>query len=84
MYFSLYKGFLSFSDVKAVSAEQLTSAIADKKFYLIALIIPLVINLLFGHKIFGFRKFRIPAKISLLVIAVLIQLIAINVVNASK
>lgn len=84
LYFSLYKGFLSFSNANPVSAQQLAGAVNDKKFYLIALIIPLLVNLLFGHRIFGFRKFKISAKIALLAVAVLIQLIAINVVNVSR
>ncbi|MCH5304168.1 MAG: hypothetical protein J1E41_04835 [Ruminococcus sp.] len=84
IYFNIFKSFFSFSQALTVTQEQVLNAINDRKIYLIAIIIPFVINLLIGHRIFLFHKIRIPAKISLILVAVLVQLIAITTVSISK
>lgn len=84
IYFSVFKRFFSFSHTSALTAQQITDAIIDRKFYLIAIIIPFIFNLLIGHKIFSFQKLRFPAKITLVLVAVLIQLIGLTMVSISK
>lgn len=76
--------FLSFSFTALLAFEKILNAIIDKGLYCAAIIIPFVINLLFGHKIFGFKKFRIPAKLTVIVIAIIIQIAVIGAVNLTK
>lgn len=83
-HFSVYKSFFSFSCRSVLTYEQLLNAINDKKLFIIMFIIPFIINLFIGHKLFKFKKLRIPAKLSLIALAVLIQLITVNVTIASK
>lgn len=76
--------FLSFSFKVFLPAEQIVNAIVDKSFYCAAVIIPFVINLLFGHKIFGFRKYKIPAKLTLIIIAIIAQVAVLSVINHAE
>lgn len=81
MYYDIFKSFFTFSSFKSFSPGQFINALSDVKFYLIALIIPFVFNFLFGHKIFGFRRYRLSAKITVILLAVIIQIAAISAVN---
>lgn len=81
VYFNIYKTFFSFSAFISFSPEQFINALVNEKFYVIALIIPFFFNLLFGHRIFGFRRYRLSAKITVIFLAVIIQFAAISAVN---
>ncbi len=73
-YFRSFGSFLTVSSAKAISPEQIVSATVDKGFYALAIALPFLFNLLFGHKIFGFRRFKLSAKLVLIIIAVIIQI----------
>lgn len=81
VYFDIFKSFFTFSSFKSFSPGQFINALSDVKFYLIALIVPYVFNMLFGHRIFGFRRYRISAKIIVILLAVIIQIAALSAVN---
>ncbi|MBR2280524.1 MAG: hypothetical protein IJ903_06355 [Ruminococcus sp.] len=83
-YFSTFGAFLSFSSARPFSPEQFVAAISGNAFYVIALTAPFLLNLLFGHKIFGFRKLRIPAKLILIIAAVIIQIGTISALDLTK
>lgn len=80
-YFSVFGSFLTFSSIKAISPELFISAIMSKAFFAIAIVLPFFLNLLFGHKVFGFRRLRIPGKIIVLLVAVLIQIGTFSALN---
>ena len=81
VYFDIFKSFFTFSSFRSFSTGQFINALSDVKFYLIALIVPYLFNLLLGHRIFGFRRYRISAKITVILLAVVIQIAAISAVN---
>lgn len=83
-YHDIFGRFLTFSTARVFSPEQFINAIADKYIYAIAIAVPFFINLIFGHKIFGFRKLRIPAKIVVIIIAVIIQIGAFSAMGLAK
>lgn len=81
VYYNIFKSFFTFSSFRGFSPGQFINALSDIKYYIIALIIPFVFNFLFGHRIFGFRRYRLSAKIAVILIAVIIQIAAISAVN---
>lgn len=72
-YFSIFGRFFTIHSFSFCSPEQFINALSDKGIIAAALIIPFIINLIFGRFIFEFGKLRASAKIMLILIAVIIQ-----------
>lgn len=83
-YFSVFHGFFSFQNNSSFTFEQLFGALNGKILFVIVFALPMMINLIIGHKIFPFYRLKITAKLAVIAVAVLIQLIAISAVNFSE
>ena len=89
VHFALNGTFLLFSDY--TPPEQTLSnlnavmdTMSDKVYYLLLCFVPFVFNLFFGKYIFPFRPIRVPAKICLLLVGVLLHFSAITVISFDK
>ena len=83
-YFSVFHSFFSFQNNSTFTFEQLLGALNGKVVFIIAFALPMMINLIIGHKIFPFNRLKISAKLTVIAAAVLIQLIAISAVNFTE
>lgn len=89
VHFNLNGNFLLFSSYTPMeqSLNQINAimeVMSDKVFYLLVAFVPLVLNLFVGKYMFPFRRIRIPAKICLLLVAVLMYFTAITAISFNK
>ena len=84
----LYQGaegkFMRVSEFTNLDWGKLFSGISDRVGVFIIMLLPFLFSVIIGWKIFTFRRIRIPAKISLVLVAVLIHLSAATMVSLSK
>lgn len=86
IYFGKYSAFFTFSGSRsgALSFSDIMSSITQNVVCFVAMLVPLLFSLTVGRFIFRFKKIRIPAKISLILVAVLFQILAMTAVSFSK
>ena len=84
LYRTTYGRFFSFSHNTGFDFGKLFSYAGEKAVFLALLCVPLLFSLIIGHKLFTFKRIRIPAKISLLLLAVLMQLSVSTMISLSK
>ena len=84
LYRTAYGSFFAFAHNKGVDFGKLFSYAADKAIYIGLLCVPLLFSLIIRHKLFTFKRIRIPAKISLVLLAVLMQLSVSTMISLSK
>lgn len=89
IYYDASGAFLTISSLARVgeilsSLDVIIGAVLNVKYYVIAAFVPFLFNLLLGRYVFPFNRIRIPAKIVLLLAAVLFQLLAVTTVSFSK
>lgn len=84
----LYQGmegsFMRISDFANTDLSKLFSMAGERILFVILLFIPFVFSIVIGWKIFTFRKIRVPAKICLILLAVLIHLSTATMISLSK
>ena len=84
----LYQGvegkFMRVADFTNLDFGKLFSAIGDRIGIFIVMLIPFFFSVIIGWKVFTFRRIRIPAKITLILIAVLIHLSTATMISLSK
>lgn len=84
----LYQGangtFMRISDFANADLSQLFSAAGGRIWFLILLFVPFLFSVAIGWKVFTFRRIRVPAKISLILFAVLIHISAATMISLSK
>lgn len=86
IYFGKYSALFTISGAKSgsVSFGDAWTSITQNALCFIALLIPFLFSITVGRFVFTFRKIRIPAKISLVLVAVLFQILAITAVSFSR
>ena len=80
VYFHIFGCFLTLSQgtLGEVTFENITDAVADRGFFLMVAVIPLLLMIFAGKFIFPFRKVHIPAKIVLVLATVIFYFITIG------
>lgn len=80
VYFRIFGSFLTLSEgtLGEVTFENITDAVADRGFFLMVAVIPLLLMIFAGKFIFPFRKVHIPAKIVLVLATVIFYFITIG------
>lgn len=84
LFHSAYGTFARMSKLGDTNFGKVFSSIGACFLPFVLMLVPLALNLVFGKKIFYFRRILIPAKISLALIAVLFYLSAITLISMSK
>ncbi|MCH5299289.1 MAG: hypothetical protein J1E96_05960 [Ruminococcus sp.] len=85
VYFGASGALFAFSGNAApLSFGQICSTAADKWFFLVLSIVPLLVSLLVGKRLFRFKRIRVKAKIMLVIIAAVFHLIAFGLVYTSQ
>lgn len=84
LYKSAEGSFMRIKDFTDIDVGNLFSSAGGKIWVIILMLLPLLFSLVIGWKIFTFRRIRIPAKISLILLAVLIHLSAATMISLSK
>lgn len=84
----LYRGaegrFMRLSDFTNADLTKLFSAVGEKLWVMIIMLVPFLFSVIIGWKVFTFRRIRIPAKISLILLAILIHLSTATMISLSK
>ncbi|MCR5653899.1 MAG: hypothetical protein K6F88_08895 [Ruminococcus sp.] len=84
----LYQGaegkFMRVSDFTNADLSKLFAQMGDRLWIMIVMFLPFLFSVVIGWKVFTFRRIRIPAKISLILLAVLIQLSTATMISLSK
>ena len=84
LYHSANNTFMRVSEFTDLDWGKLFSGVGGKIGIFIVMFIPFLFSVIIGWKVFTFRRIRIPAKISLILVAVLIQLSTATMVSLSK
>lgn len=86
IYFGKYRALFTFSGNKygGLSFSDISASVANNLVWFIILLIPFLFSLILGRRVFGFGKIRVLAKISLVLVAVLFQILAVTAVSFSK
>ena len=84
----LYQGaegrFMRVSEFTNADLTKLTGVIGERIPAFILMLVPFLFSLIIGWKIFTFRRIRIPAKISLILLAIFIHLSTVTMISLSK
>ena len=78
------KHFFTFSKPSPIEFDALWKALTERGLIVAVMLVPFVFNLLVGGKVFAFRRIRIPAKVTLLLVAALFQLTTMTMISLSK
>lgn len=84
LYYSAHKTFMRVSEFTDLDWGKLFSGVGDQIGIFIVMFVPFLFSIIIGWKVFTFRRIRIPAKISLILVAVLIHLSAATMISLSK
>ncbi len=85
VYYNSVGTFFMFSkDVQPLSPEKISSAFSDNWFFLVLSVVPLLVSLLVGRKMFRFKRIRVSAKILLVILAAAFHLIAFGLIYTSQ
>lgn len=89
VHFGLNNSFFMFSshvptEMTLEGFNTIMDMMSDKVYYLLACFVPFVFNLFLGKYFFPFRKIRVPAKICLLLVAVLLHFTAVTLISFDK
>lgn len=84
LYHGAHGSFLRVSELMGVDISELLPIINERLWVFILMIIPFLFSVITGWRVFTFRRIRIPAKISLVLLAVLIHLSAATMISLSK
>ena len=84
----LYQGaegrFMRVSDFTNADLSKLFSVMGSRALIMAVMLLPFLFSVIIGWKVFTFRRIRIPAKITLILIAVLIHLCTATMISLSK
>ncbi len=85
LYQSVFNRLFTISgESRAPVFESVLKSLGDKAGFLIAAILPLVLSIIAGKYLFRFHKIRIPAKICLILVAVLFQLVSLTALSINR
>ena len=89
VHFGLTQSFITFSSFRfelpgTSEIEKIMDMMSDKVYFLLMCFVPFVFNLFVGKYIFPFRKIQIPAKICLVLVAVLLHFSAVTLISFDK
>ncbi len=84
LYHSAEGRFMRIADFANSDLNKLMSHFGSCILVILLMLVPFLFNVIIGWRIFTFRKIRIPAKISLVLIAVLLHLSAATMISLSK
>lgn len=84
----LYHGaegrFMRVADFTNADMSALFAVMSSKVLVMIIMLLPFLFSVIIGWKVFTFRRIRIPAKITLILIAILIHLSTATMISLSK
>ena len=84
----LYQGaegsFMRLSDFTNADISKLFGVIGDRILVMILMLLPFVFSVVIGWRVFTFKRIRIPAKVSLILLAILIHLSTATMISLSK
>lgn len=84
-YFNASGVLFTFSgDSQPLSTERIFPISAERWFFLVLSVVPLLVSLLVGRRLFRFKRIRIKAKIMLVMIAAVFHLVAFGLVYTSQ
>ena len=84
LYYGAEDKFMRVSDFTNADMSKLSSEIGGRLWVILIMLLPFLFSIIIGWKVFTFRRIRIPAKISLILVAVLIQLSTATMISLSK
>lgn len=76
--------FFTFSRMPYFKPDDFVAVLSEKWIVIAAMFVPFLFNLIFGRRLLPFRRIRIPAKITLLLITVLFWFSTATMISLSK